>query len=1072
MKTLIIALLAVCCFQAVRAQEPTATQDLRGKYYHYHQYITADSGYLFYAGDTTYHPFRPTLCYRSADKSLYLYDMDSWHKLTRVELADTARWNDTYTIHQTDSLLVLKSDTEHTHQIPDVVGLNDSLSNKYTKGEADSRFINLDQKGSANGVPSLDGGGKIPFTQLPASLMIYKGTWNASTNTPALADGIGTIGWVYRTSAYGIIDLGHGLDTFDVGDYAIYNGAQWEYSPGSDGVKAIKGEGGATKQGIVSLNTDDVSEGDINLYYTNTRARSSVSASSPLSYNSATGTFSLPTGSGSGLDADLLDGQHASAFQPAGNYPLDADVVHKAGTEAISGSKTFTSSTSFNATTVFRGAADFVGFGGSNYLSFTTPTGSVSGGPGVTNFGINADGNPQWVRHGLFGDTFVFDPANGHTYTFPTTGGTLALTSDLSAYQPAGDYVTQSNPRENDLNTAIGANKLVVATSTATNTPYTTSYFSGFNFMIDNNPIYNYQLGFTIDGNIYSRSNPGSTWGLWHKIWKDDNDGTGSGLDADLLDGLHASGFNLQKVTDNGSATTNSIGIKTIPDAQGFTLQNPSGTLRWIVRTSGVESGSDTGSDLIFQARHDDGGPGANGLMIERSTGNLGIGTTAPLYKLHSYSANNTGQVAAMIAGHYYGPAVGTESTSSTYYAFDVLSGITDASSSAAGGSSLFRVRADGNVGIGTTTPSDKLEVNGKVRGNMFSSYEGATPIGYFSRGQSLTSGWAATPDVLAITYQNRDFAIGGWGKADNVWHGASFFINSDNGNVGIGTTSPSDKLDVNGNIALSGTNGTIHPINNSTRTFITGGHTTTNADGSWIGLQGNDYSGTGLGGSISMALGNVGNSYLNVFGANGAEIMRLTRTGELGIGVVSPAFKLHTYSANNTAKAAAVIAGQYYGPVVATESTSAPYYALDVRAGIVGTTGAGGTSLLYVGADGNVGLNTTSPNSTLQVAGSLSLPVRVMTGNITLTKDDYTIVNRSTSGAFPDIILPDPSAIPGRIYVFVNDGVTDSNSIGWSGYPVTYNGATITRIRDISSTVNRVTIQAVGSVYVVISAD
>jgi len=43
--------------------------------------------------------------------------------------------------------------------------------------------------GSANGVATLDAGGKVPVSELPAAVLgalSYQGTWNASTNTPTL----------------------------------------------------------------------------------------------------------------------------------------------------------------------------------------------------------------------------------------------------------------------------------------------------------------------------------------------------------------------------------------------------------------------------------------------------------------------------------------------------------------------------------------------------------------------------------------------------------------------------------------------------------------------------------------------------------------------------------------------------------------------------------------------------------------------------------------------------------------------------------------------------------------------
>lgn len=97
------------------------------------------------------------------------------------------------------------------------------------------------QKGVASGIASLDGGGKVPVSQLPSSLMSYLGTWDATTNTPTLADGAGDAGDVYRVSVAGSQNLGSGSITFDVGDYVIYNGTIWEKSDTTDAVASVNG---------------------------------------------------------------------------------------------------------------------------------------------------------------------------------------------------------------------------------------------------------------------------------------------------------------------------------------------------------------------------------------------------------------------------------------------------------------------------------------------------------------------------------------------------------------------------------------------------------------------------------------------------------------------------------------------------------------------------------------------------------------------------------------------------------------------------------------------------------------
>ena len=130
--------------------------------------------------------------------------------------------------------------------------------------------INLSEKGANNGVATLDGGGKVPISQLPTSILVYRGIWDASTNTPTLMNGTGTTGDVYITSVAGSVDFGAGAISFAVGDWAIYNGTQWQKSINSNSVVSVNGQ-----QGIVVLTTTDIAEGT-NLYFTNERAQDAV----------------------------------------------------------------------------------------------------------------------------------------------------------------------------------------------------------------------------------------------------------------------------------------------------------------------------------------------------------------------------------------------------------------------------------------------------------------------------------------------------------------------------------------------------------------------------------------------------------------------------------------------------------------------------------------------------------------------------------------------------------------------------------------------------------------------------
>jgi hypothetical protein len=91
------------------------------------------------------------------------------------------------------------------------------------------------EKGNANGYASLDSLGKVPISQLPSSIMEYKGTWNAATNTPTLANGTGDTGDVYICNVAGTVNFGAGAIAFAVGDYVIYSGTIWQRSSGAVG---------------------------------------------------------------------------------------------------------------------------------------------------------------------------------------------------------------------------------------------------------------------------------------------------------------------------------------------------------------------------------------------------------------------------------------------------------------------------------------------------------------------------------------------------------------------------------------------------------------------------------------------------------------------------------------------------------------------------------------------------------------------------------------------------------------------------------------------------------------------
>jgi hypothetical protein len=81
----------------------------------------------------------------------------------------------------------------------------------------------------------------------------YQGTWNASTNTPALASGVGTNGYYYIVSVAGSTNL-DGVTDWQIGDWAVFNGSVWQKLDQTDIVTSVAGRTGA-----VTLSNTDIS---------------------------------------------------------------------------------------------------------------------------------------------------------------------------------------------------------------------------------------------------------------------------------------------------------------------------------------------------------------------------------------------------------------------------------------------------------------------------------------------------------------------------------------------------------------------------------------------------------------------------------------------------------------------------------------------------------------------------------------------------------------------------------------------------------------------------------------------
>jgi hypothetical protein len=302
--------------------------------------------------------------------------------------------------------------------------------------------------------------------------------------------------------------------------------------------------------------------------------------------------------------------------------------------------------------------------------------------------------------------------------------------------------------------------------------------------------------------------------------------------------------------------------------------------------------------------------------------------------------------------------------------------------------SERMRIDSSGNLGVGTTSPQSRLNVNGGSLAAADSS--GILAAGSLSTGR-LVSGGGATLNAIHTYYDDRAYEIsagstsgyvsgvviggrgysGTGGDAVTLWtRNAERMRIIGTGDVGVGTSAPTYKL----HIAASGTNalGVYRDLD----------VTSVGAAGQLIELGARDGSTFTPGAMISGVLENPATTGYISFATRSSstltERMRITSAGDVGIGTTSPAAKLD-------------VNGNIYGASVTATGALAAFAAgggvTSFYSGAVGTirafaNGSGGASVLAFNASGsenmridssgNVGIGTSSPNSKLDVSGEI----------------------------------------------------------------------------------------------------
>jgi hypothetical protein len=362
----------------------------------------------------------------------------------------------------------------------------------------------------------------------------------------------------------------------------------------------------------------------------------------------------------------------------------------------------------------------------------------------------------------------------------------------------------------------------------------------------------------------------------------------------------------------------------------GYTMFNAfySAAKQWGMRKYGIDNGTGIAfsSDVQFgstwyNATRIGHGQNANNpsfqsyytTYLATTSGNVGIGTTSPTYKL---DVSGTGRFTSLLQVNGPSGEARTDLQGINLYnanndyriSFDSQSGtkgfirynVDTAASSSHGhifsagdynGSvtDLMLVRADGNVGIGTTSPDGKLDVTGDIwlnGDNVNSSYylrinKGATSDG----GILLYTGKSTIDWQILNNTSTGDLGFYSYGASSQV-----FYIQKSTGNVGIGTTSPTNRLTVTTAtnavdvLRLNNTGGDSGSVQGVTHLAINHFNSGTNPSTRITAYQ---DSTSGWPGGMYFSTRSLNTDSAPV------ERMRITSGGNVGIGTTSPQYML-----------------------------------------------------------------------------------------------------------------------------------------------------------------------------------